>query len=84
MPRHTLTVSSRGQITLPARIRRRLGIQAGGVVAADERDGELVLRPAIVMELDAYSDADIRQWNEEDHLAPGERDRILKRVGGGR
>ena len=84
MPRQTLTVSSRGQITLPAGLRKRLGIQPGGVVAAEERGGELVLRPAIVMAVEAYSDADIRQWNEEDRLTPEERDRILKRLGGGR
>ena len=45
MPRQTLTVSSRGQITLPAGLRKRLGIQPGGVVAAEERGGELGAAP---------------------------------------
>ena len=84
MPRQTLTVSSRGQITLPAGLRKRLGIQPGGVVAAEERGGELVLRPAIVLELETYTDADIRRWGEEDRLSPGERERIIKRLGAGR
>jgi AbrB family looped-hinge helix DNA binding protein len=76
-----LIVSNRGQITLPAQIRKRLGIEAGGVVAAEERDGELVLRPAVVMEVETYSDNDIRRWDEEDRLSPKERDRILRRLG---
>jgi antitoxin PrlF len=81
LSRRTLIVSNRGQITLPAQIRKRLGIEAGGVVAAEERDGELVLRPAVVMEVETYSDNDIRRWDEEDRLSPKERDRILRRLG---
>lgn len=81
MSRQTLIVSNRGQITLPVQIRKRLGIEAGGVVAAEERDGELVLRPAVVMEVETYSDNDIGRWDEEDRLSPKERDRILRRLG---
>jgi len=84
MPRQTLTVSSRGQITLPAGLRKRLGIRPGGVLSAEEKGGELVLRPAVVLEMETYTDADIRRWDEEDRLSPGERDRILKRLGTGR
>jgi len=84
MPRQTLTVSSRGQITLPAGLRKRLGIRPGGVLSAEERGGELVLRPAVVLEMETYTDVDIRRWDEEDRLSPGERDRILKRLGAGR
>ncbi len=84
MARQTLTVSSRGQITLPAGLRKRLGIRPGGVVAAEERGGELVLRPAVVLELETYTDGDIRRWDEEDRMSPGERDRILKRLGASR
>ena len=81
LSRQTLIVSSRGQVTLPAQIRKRLGIEAGGVVAAEERNGELVLRPAVVMEVETYSDDDIRRWDGEDRLSPKERDRILRRLG---
>ena len=84
MPRQTLTVYSRGQITLPAGLRKRLGIRPGGVLSAEEKGGELVLRPAIVLEMEPYSDADIRRWDEEDRLSPGERNRILKLLGAGR
>ncbi len=77
----TIVVSGRGQITLPASMRRRLGIKAGGVLVAEERKGELVLRPAAVVELDTYTDEEIGRWEREDRLATGERSRILKKLG---
>jgi hypothetical protein len=57
------------------------GHPAGGVLSAEEKGEELVLRPAIVLEMETYTDADIRRWDEEDRLSPGERARILKRLG---
>jgi antitoxin PrlF len=84
MARETLMVSNRGQITLPAQVRKRLGIKAGGVISAEEKDGALVLRPAIVMEVEAFSDDDIRRWDDEDRLPRRERERILKHLGGRR
>jgi len=78
--RQNLLVSSRGQITLPASIRKRLGIQSGGVVTLEERDNVVVLRPAAVFEIEAYSDEDIAQWDKEDRLEPAERNAFLKRL----
>jgi len=49
--RQTLIVSTRGQITLPADIRKRFGIKSGEPVIIEDRDGELVLKPATVLEL---------------------------------
>ena len=77
--RDSLTVSGRGQITLPANMRKRLGIEAGGVLIAEEREGDIVLRPAAVMEIETYSDADIARWDAEDRLDDAERATILQR-----
>ena len=76
----TVVVSARGQITLPAALRHRLGIKEGGVVTLEERDGELVLRPAAVVELTMYSDEDIARWDEKDELSDAERARIKKQL----
>jgi AbrB family looped-hinge helix DNA binding protein len=76
-----IVVSGRGQITLPASMRKRLGIKAGGVLVVEDRNGELVLRPAAVVELDTYTDEEIGRWEREDRLAPGERSRTLKKLG---
>jgi antitoxin PrlF len=80
--RASLTISSRGQITLPADIRKRMGIVAGGVVILEEREDEIALRPAAVLEIETYSDVDIARWNAEDHLEKAERLNILKKFKG--
>ncbi len=78
--RQTLLVSNRGQVTLPASIRKRLGIQSGGVVTLEEKDNVVVLRPAAVVEMGTYSDEEVARWEKEDHLEPAERNALLKRL----
>jgi AbrB family looped-hinge helix DNA binding protein len=78
--RQNLVVSSRGQITLPATIRKRLGIQSGGIVTIEEKESEVVLKPAAVVEIETYSNGDIAQWDKEDRLEPAERNALLKRL----
>ena len=78
--RQNLLVSGRGQITLPASVRKRLGIKSGGVVTIEEKDSEVVLRPAAVVEIETFSNEDIAQWDKEDRLEPSERNALLKRL----
>ncbi|CRI68033.1 Transcriptional regulator, AbrB family [Thiocapsa sp. KS1] len=78
--REILTVSSRGQITLPAGMRKHLGITPGGAVIIEECEGELRLKPAAVLELEHYSDAQIAKWDRVDMLSTDERRRILERL----
>lgn len=84
VPRHAsqrevLTVSSRGQITLPAEMRRHLGIEPGGAVIVEDCGGELRLKPAAVLEVEIYSDEDIAKWDQADALQDQERQEILRR-----
>jgi len=74
----TLVVSSRGQITLPAALRKRLGIKSGDVVILEDRGNEVVLKPGIVLEIQHYSDEQIAQWDAEDKLSEKERAQIRK------
>ncbi|MBK8118255.1 MAG: AbrB/MazE/SpoVT family DNA-binding domain-containing protein [Sulfuritalea sp.] len=78
--RETLIVSSRGQVTLPAGMRKQLGIAPGSAVIIEDRDGELRLKPAAVLEIEAYSDTQIADWDREDALTTDERQRILARL----
>ncbi|MBM4352056.1 MAG: AbrB/MazE/SpoVT family DNA-binding domain-containing protein [Deltaproteobacteria bacterium] len=78
--RQTLLVSSRGQITLPASLRKRLSIQSGGIVTLEERDNVVVLRPAAVVEIETFSNEEIAQWDKEDRFEPGKRAALLKRL----
>ena len=76
--RQNLLVSSRGQITLPASVRKRLGIQSGGIVTLEEKDNAVVLRPAAVVEIETYSDEDVARWDKEDRLEAAERNALLR------
>ena len=76
----TLVISSRGQITLPATLRKRLGIKGGDVMILEDRGHEIVLKPGAVVEIQLYSDEQIAQWDAEDALSGHERARILERL----
>ena len=78
--REVLTVSSRGQITLPAEMRRHLGIEPGGAVIVEYFGGELRLKPAAVLEVELFSDEVIAEWEQADALSDQERQQILKRL----
>ena len=43
------TVSSKGQVTLPAAMRAKLGITVGSRIQFELRDKELVVRPEVPM-----------------------------------
>ena len=76
----TLVVSNRGQITLPAALRKKMGISGGGVVTVEDQGGRLVLVPAAVMEVDMYTDEQVRHWVRADTFAPGEKHKLERRA----
>jgi len=76
----TVIVSNRGQFTLPSGMRKKLGIRHGGAVILEERNNELVIKPAAVLEIEMYSDARIAEWDAEDRLTSDERSAVLARL----
>ena len=48
----TATVTAKGQISIPARIRKRFGIEKGTRLYIEERGEEIVLRPLTADYLD--------------------------------
>jgi antitoxin PrlF len=78
--RETLIISGRGQITLPVGMRKHLGLNPGSAVIVEERNGELMLKPAAVVEIEAYSEQQIADWDRKDMLTADERKRILARL----
>ncbi len=74
----TLIVSDRGQITLPARVRKRMGIKGGDVMILEDRSEEIVLRPGIVVEFERYTEEQIAEWDVADRLDDEERARLLQ------
>jgi AbrB family looped-hinge helix DNA binding protein len=48
-------VGKRGTVVIPARLRRRFGIEEGGFVIAEEREDGILIRPAQVTPIEMYT-----------------------------
>jgi len=48
-------VGKRGAIIVPAKLRKRFGIEEGSIVTAEERDDGILIRPAVVIPIERYS-----------------------------
>lgn len=48
-------VGRRGTVVLPAKLRRRLGIEEGSFVVAEEREDGILIRPAAVVPVEIYT-----------------------------
>jgi len=48
-------VGKRGAIVVPARLRKRFGIEEGSMVIAEEKDDGILIRPAILVSVERYS-----------------------------
>ena len=51
----TSKVGKRGAIVVPSRLRRKFGIQEGGLVVAEERPDGILIRPAVAVPLEIYT-----------------------------
>jgi antitoxin PrlF len=71
----TLTVTARGVVTLPAKLRQALGIKADDQLIAETTPEGLLLRPAVTLPIEIYSDARIREFD----AAEAELAKVLRR-----
>jgi len=68
--RSLVTVTIRGVFTLPAGLRRALGIKADDTLIAETTPEGLLLRPAVTLPVEIYSDRRVREFDEaEENLA---------------
>jgi AbrB family looped-hinge helix DNA binding protein len=49
-------VGKRGAIIVPARLRKRFGIEEGTLVTAEATEDGILIRPAVVVPVERYSD----------------------------
>jgi len=62
--RASLTINSRGVITLPAKLRQALGLKADDQLIAETTPEGLLLRPAVTVPVEIYSDEREREFDE--------------------
>jgi antitoxin PrlF len=57
-------MTSRGNVTLPAKLRRALGLKADDQLIAETTPEGLLLRPAVTLPVEMYSEKRIREFDE--------------------
>jgi AbrB family looped-hinge helix DNA binding protein len=62
----TVFVTRRGVITLPAKLRQALGIRADDQLIAETTPDGLLLRPAVTLPLEIYSERRIQEFDESE------------------
>lgn len=62
----TVTMTSRGVITLPAKLRRALGLGSDDQLIAETTPEGLLLRPAVTLPVEMYSEQRVREFDAEE------------------
>jgi bifunctional DNA-binding transcriptional regulator/antitoxin component of YhaV-PrlF toxin-antitoxin module len=57
-------MTSRGVVTLPAKLRQALGLKADDLLIAETTPEGLLLRPAVTLPVEIYSEDRIREFDD--------------------
>jgi AbrB family looped-hinge helix DNA binding protein len=60
----TLTINSRGVVTLPAKLRQALGLKADDQLIAETTPEGLLLRPAVTLPIELYTPERVREFDD--------------------
>ncbi|MGV1006162.1 MAG: AbrB/MazE/SpoVT family DNA-binding domain-containing protein [Candidatus Nanopelagicales bacterium] len=72
-------ISPRGQVTLPAEVRRFLALQGGDSVEVSVEEGRIVLQPVMTLPIRLYSDEDLAMFSEAAEMTPAELGQAVRR-----
>ncbi|MGA1841763.1 MAG: AbrB/MazE/SpoVT family DNA-binding domain-containing protein [bacterium] len=67
----TIQINERGTLTLPKELRKRLGLEKGGVIIAEVSDDGIILKPAVAFPIEMYTNSRIKEFEEEDKKLMG-------------
>lgn len=71
----------KGQVSIPAALMRRLGLEGDSWLIADvSEDGALVLRPAGVYQIEICTDERIKEFEEEGRITDEEWERVQRLI----
>jgi antitoxin PrlF len=60
----TVTLSNRGVVSLPAKLRRALGLKPDDQLIAETTPEGLLLRPAVTLPVEIYTEKRIREFDQ--------------------
>ena len=81
--KETTKIGRRGTLVIPAPMRKRFGMTEGSVVVAEEREDGILIRPAVVLPIEIYTNERIAEFllnnavGEEDYARAVEEVRKL-------
>ena len=59
----TITITSRGVITLPAKLRQSMGLKADDHLIAETTPEGLLLRPAVTLPIEMYTPEQVQEFD---------------------
>jgi AbrB family looped-hinge helix DNA binding protein len=62
----TIQINKRGTMTLPKELRKKFGLEKGGMVVVEASDNGFFLKPAVVFPVELYSDSRVAEFDNED------------------
>jgi bifunctional DNA-binding transcriptional regulator/antitoxin component of YhaV-PrlF toxin-antitoxin module len=62
----TIQINARGNLTLPKPLRKKLGLENGGVVMAEPSAQGILLKPAVSFPIEMYTDPRVAEFDEAD------------------
>jgi len=75
-------LGKKGQLSLPAAVLRKLGLQGAATLIVEATDdGAVILRPAGVYPIELYTDARIKEFEAANRLTASEKARVRKVLG---
>ena len=75
----TVKLGNKGQLSLPAGVLRKLGLRGAATLIVEATDdGAVILRPAAVYPIELYTDARIKEFEEENRLTKSQQARVRK------
>ena len=77
----TAQLGTRGQITLPAEVRRAVGLRPGDTLLVRVVEGRVVLEPAVVMPLELYTEERAAEFARAAEMSEEELARARRRWG---
>ena len=60
----TLTINSRGVVTLPVKLRQAMGLKTDDQLIAETTPQGLLLRPAVTLPLELYTQERVQEFDE--------------------
>ena len=75
-------LGKKGQLSLPAGVLRKLGLQGAATLLVEATDdGAVILRPAAVYPIELYTDARIKEFDAANRRTESEQARVRKVLG---